>query len=79
MKKKSVVTGSGITGYRVVIGGMPKPTPAPEPAGGPSMIPHSLDGKDDCLMCRGDSGIKPFPTNHAGRTVASCTGCHQAS
>ena len=60
----------------------PEPTtpPAEEPTtptGGPPAIPHTLEGRDDCLMCHGETGIKPFPADHAGRTNDTCTACHQ--
>ncbi|MDP2729465.1 MAG: hypothetical protein Q8O55_03155 [Dehalococcoidales bacterium] len=53
--------------------------PAEEPTetAGPPAIPHTLEGRDDCLVCHGESGIKPFPANHAGRTNDMCRGCHQ--
>lgn len=51
-----------------------------EPAAGvPMAIPHTLEGRDDCLVCHGEDAFKPFPTDHAGRTSDTCTGCHQAA
>ena len=50
--------------------------PAPAPAG-PSSIPHTLEGRNDCLMCHGENGVVPFPADHAGRTSDTCTACHQ--
>ncbi len=50
---------------------------APASTGGPPVIPHTLEGRDDCLMCHGESGVVPFPADHAGRTVDICTACHQ--
>ncbi len=50
----------------------------PEPVvstGGPPNIPHSLEGRDDCLMCHA-SGSKQVPESHAGRTIDMCRGCH---
>ena len=61
----------------------PAPTPtAPaveEPAatGGPSAISHTLEGREDCQPCHGESGSKPFPANHAGYPNDTCTACHQ--
>ncbi len=40
-------------------------------------IPHSVEGRDNCLACHGPGGLKPVPASHAGRTVATCRGCHQ--
>ena len=49
----------------------------PAAAGGLPAIPHSLQGRDDCVMCHGESGIKPFPADHAGRTSDQCQACHK--
>ncbi len=41
-------------------------------------IPHALTGRDNCLLCHAtEGGVKPAPADHAGRTVASCQGCHK--
>ncbi len=42
-------------------------------------IPHTLDGRSDCLSCHGPQGIKPYPANHAGRTNDMCRACHQSA
>jgi hypothetical protein len=59
---------------------LPEPTPAPtaEPtsAAGAPAIPHSLEGRDDCLVCHGPNGVRPFPADHANRGNDTCTGCH---
>jgi hypothetical protein len=59
------------------------PTAAPGGAsagGGPRAIPHSLVGRDNCLVCHNPAGgVKPAPQNHAGRTNDSCVGCHKAA
>lgn len=55
---------------------------AEEPAAVASMaipIPHTLEGRGDCLVCHGEGKFKPFPVDHAGRTSDTCTGCHQAA
>ena len=52
-------------------------TETPAPAGGPPAIPHSLDGRDNCLACHATGGIKPYPADHEGRTVDQCQMCHQ--
>lgn len=46
---------------------------------GPPKIPHTLEGRSDCLMCHGPGGLKPFPSNHAGRTKDICRSCHQTA
>ncbi len=43
------------------------------------IIPHPLDGRDDCLLCHGETGLKPYPADHAGRTSDTCLTCHQQS
>ncbi len=40
-------------------------------------IPHTLDGRDNCLSCHGPQGVKPVPADHAGRTNDMCRACHQ--
>ena len=58
--------------------GAPEVTAAPDqPVGGPPAIPHSLDGRDNCLACHATGGLKPFPANHEGRTADQCRMCHQ--
>ena len=53
-------------------------TPKPAGTGSPPAIPHPLQGRDNCLTCHGEGGIKPYPADHADRPVASCQACHQA-
>jgi hypothetical protein len=54
--------------------------PGPEGPLTPAVqIPHSIAGLDDCLSCHGDTGIKPYPSDHVGRTNSLCTACHQPS
>ena len=53
-------------------------TPTAVAPKGPPAIPHSLEGRSDCLVCHGADGIKPFPADHAGRTKETCTACHRA-
>ncbi|MDO8749738.1 MAG: cytochrome c3 family protein [Dehalococcoidia bacterium] len=45
--------------------------------GQPPAIPHSLEGRADCLLCHGSQGLKPAPLNHAGRTIEICQLCHK--
>ena len=49
----------------------------PAASGGPPAIPHSLDGRDNCLACHATGGVKPYPADHEGRTVDQCQMCHQ--
>lgn len=48
-----------------------------EEAEGPPLIPHTLEGRDDCLLCHGLDGMKPFPADHEGRTSVMCQACHK--
>lgn len=47
---------------------------APEPP-----IPHSIEGRADCISCHGQNGVKPYPQWHAKRDFGNnkCTNCHQ--
>ena len=48
-----------------------------EQTGAPG-IPHDLVGRDNCLTCHDpNTGMKPAPANHAGRTVDTCQTCHK--
>jgi hypothetical protein len=40
-------------------------------------IPHSLEGRDDCLLCHNLNGVKPSPADHELRTPVMCQACHQ--
>ncbi len=53
--------------------------PATEETGatGTPPIPHDLAGRDDCLQCHGEAGLKPIPADHTGRINDICQGCHQ--
>jgi len=54
------------------------PTPTAASASPPT-IPHSLEGRGQCLTCHGSglAGIPQVPTDHQGRTNETCTLCHQ--
>jgi hypothetical protein len=41
------------------------------------LIPHPIEGREDCLVCHGPGQVMPFPADHEGRTKESCLGCHQ--
>jgi nitrate/TMAO reductase-like tetraheme cytochrome c subunit len=58
----------------VQVGAAPAEQPA---AAGPAPIPHTLEGRDNCLVCHDLGGLKPFPADHAGRSTDTCTTCHQ--
>ncbi len=52
--------------------------PSEEPAaGGPPVIAHPLEGREGCVLCHGENGVKPFPADHAGRTNEVCQMCHK--
>ncbi|MHC4160194.1 MAG: hypothetical protein ACYSSO_14070 [Planctomycetota bacterium] len=42
----------------------------------PPRIPHTLEGRPDCLVCHKAGGIKPFPQDHTGRDKGTCLNCH---
>ncbi len=46
---------------------------------GPPPIPHSLEGRDNCIVCHstGVGGAPKFPADHTGRTNEMCKACHQ--
>ena len=45
---------------------------------GPPKVPHAVIGREDCLRCHAvpTSGAPQVPSDHAGRTVNMCLGCH---
>ncbi|MFQ6014466.1 MAG: NapC/NirT family cytochrome c [Anaerolineae bacterium] len=45
---------------------------------GTPTISHSLEGRDDCLVCHSTGGLKPFPDGHAGWKNEVCQTCHKA-
>ncbi|MBI2862650.1 MAG: hypothetical protein HYX89_07510 [Chloroflexi bacterium] len=53
-------------------------SPSPTVRSGPPLIPHSLEGRSDCLACHNAQGIVPYPASHAGRTNEICQGCHKS-
>lgn len=57
----------------------PAPAPTPTPTPTPTAIPHTLEGREDCLLCHetGVGGATKIPTDHAGRTNDTCATCHQ--
>lgn len=59
------------------------PAPATTPTAQASttipVIPHTLEGRDQCLECHqtGVGGATKVPASHAGRTNEMCRTCHQ--
>jgi hypothetical protein len=45
----------------------------------PKMIPHDLEGRDNCLMCHQAAGPKPVPADHEGRVNEYCLFCHSTA
>jgi predicted CXXCH cytochrome family protein len=45
----------------------------------PTIIPHNLEGRANCLGCHGPAQKKPFPRDHLGRPAAACLSCHVPS
>ncbi|MCK6624822.1 MAG: cytochrome b/b6 domain-containing protein [Anaerolineae bacterium] len=60
----------------------PTPPPTPTPLGGVAepvsvpLITHPLGGREDCQECHALAGPLPYPENHDGWPVSSCTVCH---
>ena len=43
-------------------------------------ISHTVDGRDDCLMCHDPAGqIKPAPADHEDRVKEQCALCHKVA
>ena len=42
-----------------------------------SAIPHTLEDRDNCLMCHAEGTDMGVPVSHVGRTSNVCTACHQ--
>lgn len=43
------------------------------------LIQHSLESRENCLMCHGPQGFKPNPADHEGRTNETCLSCHRSN
>jgi hypothetical protein len=68
----------------------PATTPTTSPAATPPatttavsapLIPHSLEGRDNCLACHqtGVGDAPAVPADHAGRTNDICLTCHKTA
>lgn len=60
----------------------PTVTSTPKPTATTSAlppIPHTLDGRADCLLCHSSGGPKPVPADHAGRDNKTCQLCHKVA
>ncbi|MEE8390610.1 MAG: cytochrome b/b6 domain-containing protein, partial [Anaerolineae bacterium] len=54
------------------------PTSSQEPPAGASVpvIPHPLEGREDCLLCHAADAVSPFPADHVDWLVSTCQVCH---
>ena len=57
---------------------------APVKTAGPPALPHPTEGRDQCTTCHtvggpgvGAAGGVGLPTDHQGRTAATCLACHK--
>jgi hypothetical protein len=41
------------------------------------LIPHTLEGREDCFACHSLASIAPFPADHEDRELDDCTVCHK--
>jgi hypothetical protein len=52
--------------------------PAASPNTVPPTIPHPIGGNPDCQICHGpNSKIRPYPSDHVGRSIDVCLACHK--
>lgn len=68
------------TGSAPTTGGTPAPTTAPgsgPTTGGPSAIPADHAGRTTCMACHQNLPDPKLPTDHQGRTDATCAACHK--
>jgi nitrate/TMAO reductase-like tetraheme cytochrome c subunit len=53
-------------------------SPARNPNAPIPQIPHPIGGNPDCQICHGlQSKVRPYPSDHAGRTNDVCLACHK--
>lgn len=48
----------------------------PSLAAAAPVIPHPIEGYENCVDCHGLAGPVPYPTSHLGWPNESCTQCH---
>jgi mono/diheme cytochrome c family protein len=48
----------------------------PSLAAAAPVIPHPIEGYENCVDCHGLAGPVPYPDNHLGWPNESCTQCH---
>lgn len=67
------------TPFRTAPVATPTPMQVPVRTAGPPMVPHSLEGRSECLACHqsGALGAKVVPADHAGRVSNVCLLCHK--
>jgi hypothetical protein len=41
-----------------------------------SMIPHPIEGQEECRTCHGPQGPLPYPANHQNFDLSMCQVCH---
>ena len=59
--------------------GVPRPPRPPAHPDTPTIIPHNLEGRADCIGCHGPAGKHPFPSDHQERPSVACLACHVPS
>ena len=40
------------------------------------VIPHEVEGREECLLCHAEGAAVPFPADHVGRPSTTCLVCH---
>jgi len=40
-------------------------------------IPHTIEGRENCLLCHASGTSEGIPSSHQGRTSDTCVACHQ--
>ncbi|MBI4304199.1 MAG: c-type cytochrome [Chloroflexi bacterium] len=70
----------GVTMLVVSCAGLIEPPPPPVPVAtfAPPLVPHSIEGRADCLLCheKGIGGAPQYPSSHIGRPSDVCLTCH---
>ena len=56
----------------------PPVRPPTAPGAQPTNVPHPVGGNPDCQICHGgQSKVRPYPADHAGRKNDTCLACHK--